>query len=150
MYVANVITVFVFVVSKNCADVITVCVCVCVCCTSITAKGTRLQFYKYINVSNNHSETSWSVLICVYSAGVSSSSLIPVQTCNVTAECHSKQRVSHSRPFCFYRLFIAIGSQVTPSSKGRAGICSSFTFKVVHTKTALFKTGPKNDIFKWL
>jgi len=30
--------------------------------------------------------------------------------------------------------------EVTPSSKGRAGIWSSFKFKVVHTKTALFKT----------
>jgi len=44
------------------------------------------------------------------------------------------------------------GSSMMPygSSKGRAGICSSFAFKVVHTKTAYFKTGPKNDIFKWL
>jgi len=70
------------------------------------------------------------------------------------AECHTKPRVSHflSRspsPFS-YRLFIAIGMQVTPSSKGRVGICSSFAFKVVHTKTTLFKTGPKNDIFKCL
>jgi len=88
----------------------------CVCCTSIVAKGTRLQLYKYMNVSNNHSETSWI-----------------------------KQLVSHSQPFCFYRLFIAIGMQVMPSSNSRVRICSSFTVHVRwYTPKQLFlKQAPK-------
>jgi len=43
--------------------------------------------------------------------------------------------LSLSQPFC---LPTAKGLQVTPSSKGRAGICSSFAFKVVCTKTGHF------------
>jgi len=58
-----------------------------------------------------------------------------------------KTGLSLSQSFC---LPSAISLQVTPSSKGSVGICSSFAFKVVYTKTVYFKTGPKNDIFKWL
>ncbi len=67
--------------------------------------------------------------------------------------CTDKHRLSRSQLCCFYRLFIAVDAMqrdvyATPSSGDGAGICSSFAFKAIHSKTALFLDQGFCRIFK--